>query len=172
MPKLSIREFAKELDVSHNTVRNVMKALEDELSIVIGYSQGKGKPTLLNSDEQRLIRERVNVPTKPNSQVSIVPYVPTSIEKDYLDSPVLPVTYETTNVEVYTGQLSNKFSSDLDTIQKNTTALDNALLLKLQNEGQLLGHQMFEAKYGTAFSTLNGLEQMAAKKQGLVKETA
>lgn len=172
MPALSIRQLAIKLDVSHNTIRNVMSDYRRETGETLGKSEGKGKPTYLTEYEQTIISNRVNVNRSNVGTVTITRYEPNKQELSKYQTPIKTITYGATDKQEFVATNIEVLQTNLETIQNNTESFDDALLAKYQSEGKELGFKIFEAKYGTAFQTLNDLEAMAAKKQELTKEVA
>lgn len=167
----SIRTFADELGVSHNTVRKAIQSIEESLGMSIGQCQGKGKPTLLNQDEQDLIRSKVaSVPG--SSQVAMTLYQPSSLDKKRLNTAITPQTYTYQSTgEIIDAEILNT-DTNIAVATDNFSGLKEALLMNAKQQGQKLGADMFAEMYGTAFKTFDDLQNKMGKQQGLVKDPA
>ena len=109
-------------------------------------------------------------PTKtPNTHPVMVPYQPQAGEMERFTPPGRKI-FKFTSTEEFTSQAKKNTEMALDVTQSNSTALTDALVNQMQQEGQKLGLTLFQAKYGTAHSVLAELEQALAKKSGLAEE--
>lgn len=118
---------------------------------------------------------RDKLPSAPVSELAstdasaMVPYQPQSGEMERFTPPERKIRKYTSTAEFTTIAKQNTETA-LDVTQSNSESLANALINQMVQEGQKLGVTLFQAKYGTAHSVMNDLEDALAKKSGLQTE--
>lgn len=163
---LSIREFADSIESNRTTVRDAMKALS-----ITGNPQGKGKPTLLSTDEQRRLAGYIKpeiVPMLSNHpQVSIVPATSTAA---LVEAPeIKPVRWEFEDNSEALQRTETETAQVLQTFFTNGSAMDAAILQMADRQGESLAVKFHARKAGSFARKADELEQSVGKSAGLQK---
>jgi|GEM_PF-1066069 len=106
-----------------------------------------------------------NVQSEPAT--GMVPYQPQPGETERFTPPALKLR-QFVSTAAFVSTAKQQTATALDITQSNTDALSAALINQMQQEGQKLGLTLFQAKYGTAHSVMAEMEDVLAKKSGLV----
>lgn len=109
-----------------------------------------------------------NVQSEPAT--GMVSYQPQPGEIERFTPPALKLR-QFVSTEAFVSTAKQQTATALDITQSNTNALSAALVSQMQQEGQKLGLTLFQAKYGTAHSVMAEMEDVLAKKSGLVDAT-
>lgn len=167
-----IRQLARQIKVSHTAIANAMKDLN-----ITGQSQGQGKPTLLNANEQARIAAYLGCSAALNNSSAITPSSALSVIPDDVDLPLDGYTYEGAEnlTLIDTSQRRSSamqgFMNHLDNYQGSGKNLADAMVEDAKRRGADLGTQIALAELGTAISTSQAIKNDAAKKLGLVKDS-
>lgn len=173
--KISIRQLAEDVGVSHTKLRNAIAQLEAELGHPIGESQGKGKATLIDSDEQRIIRAKfwdgdksqpANVEVK-SVNVEIVQYQPSISEKLSAQNTIPALSLKVRTTAEIVRSVVGAVSADMDVALANRNALDETELRQAMERGALNGARLFEAEERAKLLTIQQLQLKKIDKQEL-----
>lgn len=175
MPELSIRQLADKLNVSHTAVRDKMKALEKTTGQRVGRSQGAGKPTLLNENEQALIASEFYVPAGSNQidadrdgRCSSITRRQSDDQLTVYQPPILDLQF-TDSADKVTSAM-NRLSTALERFNQNGSLIDQVLINQSSQDGKELGAKMALAKLGNAMQTKESAEAELLRQLGLLDE--
>lgn len=104
-----------------------------------------------------------------SGESAMVPYQAKSGELEQFTPPERKI-FKFTSTDEFTETAKANTETALDVTQSNSTSLVDALINQARQDGQKLGVELFNAKYGTAHLVYSQLEQSLAKKSGLVEE--
>jgi hypothetical protein len=99
---------------------------------------------------------------------AIIPYKPSQAELDKFKPPQIQ-TFRYTQKTEFIETAKQQTEQGIDNSKANSVGLAEALINHMSQEGQVLGIDMFHAKYGSAQEMFSNLESALAKKQGLVQ---
>ena len=173
--KISIRQLAEEVGVSHTTLRNAIAQLESQLGRPIGESQGKGKPTLLDLESQRLLRAKFwnghkSIPSKEkvkSANVEIVQYQPSLSEKLSAQNSIPALSLKVKTTAEIVRSVIESVSMDMDTSNRNAQTLDEAELRQAMERGALNGARLFQVEEQAKMMAIQQLQLKKIEKQEL-----
>ena len=179
-----LRQFGREIGISHTAIANAMKELGIE-----GIFQGPGKPTLLNEYEQGLIAlhfERDLTPqtqSQPTEQSSAIELVQCAapqgaaqvsiirsaevIDVSQVDQIAFVVPDKTRELTAAV----EKLTKTIEALQGNDQALEGAMMQNAVQRGAELGTRMAVAEVGRAAEVSQAIKLDLAKKLGIVQDS-
>lgn len=155
---LSIREFASVCQVSHTEIKRRMESLG-----ITGQPQGRGKPTLLSTDDQDAIARTLFTPAPPSPS----PHVDSTTGGLDIYRPAPLATMGTDGSAArYRGEM--QLGASVHGWKGNMGSFRNALKAMARETGTQLGAEMFTEEMNAAMATYQRLQTTAGKDLGVI----